>query len=324
MTTDKLAKSEVTHLAVVPERPVSMLQFTPEQSQIIRDMCASGASESEFAFLMEIAKARGMNPLLKQIYFVKRWDNQKGREVWAAQVGIDGFRSIAERTGLYDGQDEPEYGPLNPKGQPKWAKVKVYKKGVPRPFVATAYWAEFVQTKKDGTPTKFWADMPMNQLAKCAESLALRKGFPEELGGLHTPEEMGQADNERDPRRSAIRADSDDEDPEKHDPDVGIGLLRKAQEMERMLDGVDSYDKALALRELLGEPKKQTQFLKEFQLARAEKWLLTAERVEISRIWNKVNRKCAKFEKELAPKVEDMDFNDPAVDGDPAEDFSRE
>ena len=35
--------------------------------------------------------------------------------------------------------------------------------------------------------------MPVNQLTKCAEALALRRGWPEELGGVYVDEEMPTA-----------------------------------------------------------------------------------------------------------------------------------
>lgn len=319
-----LAKVEPSHLAAV-ERPVSMLQFTPEQSQIIRDMCANGATESEFTFLMEIAKARGMNPLLKQIYFVKRWDSSKKREVWSAQVGIDGFRSIAERTGLYDGQDEPEYGPLNNSGFPQWAKVKVYKKGVSRPFVGTAYWAEFVQLNKEGNPTKFWIDMPMNQLAKCAESLALRKGFPEELGGLHTPDEMGQSENDR-PRQLGPHSphgyNGESATPQNLDPDIAADLAARMKQAEDMLEWCDSYDKLCALRALLGDSKNRSKLTLDIQAAfdptkDSSTWLITPElHRELGRQYRSMIGKCKTLEKKLAPPAEDSFTDGPEVDAD--------
>ena len=171
------------------------LLFTEEQRRMIRDTYANGASDEEFAVLMEIAKARRLNPLLKQIHFVSRYDSQKQRSVWACQVSIDGLRAIAERTGLYAGQDEPVF--VEQDGKLTCAKVAVWRKDWQRPAVGVAYWSEYVQTTRDGKPTRFWQQMPHVMLSKVAESAALRKAFPEDMSELYTPEEMGQADNDR-------------------------------------------------------------------------------------------------------------------------------
>lgn len=180
--------------AMMQKPQAGRLEFSDEQRQMIRDMFANGATDQEFAVLMEIASARKLNPILKQIHFVKRWDPEKRREVWSAQTGIDGFRVIAERTGQYDGQDEPEFE-QDAEGNLVCAKVRIYRKGISRPFVGVARYREYVQTNKEGQPTRMWRTMPYNQLAKCAESAGFRKAFPEDLSGLYTAEEMAQADN---------------------------------------------------------------------------------------------------------------------------------
>lgn len=164
--------------------------FSAEQRQMIRDTYANGASDTEFAVLIEIAKARRLNPFLRQIHFVKRYNKQLKREVWSAQASIDGLRACAERSRLYDGQDEPEYE-YDDNNKLVSAKVSVYRKDWSRPAVGIAYYSEYVQTTSEGGPNQFWREKPRIMLAKCAEALALRKAFPEDMGGLYCPEEMG-------------------------------------------------------------------------------------------------------------------------------------
>ena len=171
------------------------IRFSEEERRVILETCCNGAPQAEARALIAIAEARGMSPILGECYFVKRWDSQKGREVWAVQAAIDSFRIKAEQTGLYAGQDEPEYE-YDEKGALMLARVRVWRKDWPRPAVGVARWKEYVQTTKGGSPTRFWAQMPHNQLAKCAEALALRKAFPAVLSKVYTPEEMAQADNE--------------------------------------------------------------------------------------------------------------------------------
>ena len=174
-------------LAIVREnRPA----WSNEQRQLIRNTFANGASDSEFAALLAVAEARDLNPFTKQVFFVKRWDSQKRCETWAVQVSIDGLRAIAERTGLYAGQDEPEYL-HDDNGAIVLCKVRVYRKDWgDRACVGVAYWSEYVQTTKEGRPNAMWSKFAHVMIAKCAEALALRKAFPEVASGLYTPDEI--------------------------------------------------------------------------------------------------------------------------------------
>ena len=188
-------------ITTTSETPVG-LTFSHEQRQMIRDTLANGASEQEFETLMMLASARQLNPLLRECFFVKRWDNDKKRFVWQLQVSIDGFRAIADRTGRYDGQDEIEFE-HGPEGHLVAAKARVWRGGSSRAFVAVAYYDEFVQKTKDGHVTRLWKTMPHVMLGKCAEAQALRKAFPQSLSGLYTPDEMSQAEP-AEPRRISV------------------------------------------------------------------------------------------------------------------------
>lgn len=176
-------------------------RMTSDQLTMLADTIMKGATADEMKFFGEVCAKHRLDPFKRQIHAVKRWDSDARRMVWSYQTGIDGYRAIANRTGLYAGSDEPKYLPADESAaNPTKATVTVWKivAGQRVAFTASARWNEYVQTKKDKTVNSMWSKMPYGQLAKCAEALALRKAFPEEVGGLLTDVEMHQADNEDD------------------------------------------------------------------------------------------------------------------------------
>lgn len=193
--------------------------MTRDQLDLLKRTIAQGTSDDEFALFMTTAQRLGLDPFAKQIYAVKRpsYDRELGRYVdkMTIQVGIDGFRSVADRTGENDGQDGPYWCDDDGAWREAWlvdkdpaaAMVRVYRKGCSKPFTGVAAFRSYVQTTKDGKVNRQWTQMPDVMLAKCAEALALRKAFPSQLSGVYTPEEMSQADSDA-PRRSISSAPS--------------------------------------------------------------------------------------------------------------------
>lgn len=153
---------------------------------LIKRTVANGATSDELDLFLYHARRAGLDPLARQIYFVKR----KGRGT--IQVGIDGLRLIADRTGIYAGNDDAVFETGEGEKYPAKATVTVYKmvQGQRCAFSATARWSEYYPGDEQGFQ---WRKMPHVMLAKCAEALALRKAFPMEMSGLYVHEEMEQA-----------------------------------------------------------------------------------------------------------------------------------
>lgn len=175
----------------------SQAEWNPQQIELLKNTICKGSTDNEFMLFSHACKRTGLDPFMKQIHAVKRWDSSAKREVMSIQTGIDGYRLIAERTGKYAPGREPTYI-YDKDGKLVSATAYVKKQtndGTWHEVCATAFYNEYVQTTKEGNPTSFWKKMPHGQLAKCAEALALRKAFPAELSGIYTHEEMQQADS---------------------------------------------------------------------------------------------------------------------------------
>lgn len=190
----------------VPSYIVSATEaWGADRMRLLRDTLARDLTLPELGMFCEIALRLGLDPFARQIYAVKRWDSRLQREVMQTQTSIDGFRTVAQRTGEYRGQRGPYWcgddgvwrDAWLDKKPPRAAKVEALRAGFEAPLVAVALWDEYVQTKKNGEPSPMWARMPSVMLAKCAEAIALRRAFPQELSGVYTSDEMGQADNEQ-------------------------------------------------------------------------------------------------------------------------------
>lgn len=194
--------------------------FRPAQIALVRRM-NQDCNDTEFDQFMHVAAQMGLDPLRKQIYaFVFNKDKPDRRRM-SIIVGIDGFRSVAKRSGEYRPDSRAPrftYDPAaakeatNPLGLIS-AEVSVFQHshGAWHEVTAVAYWDEFApiveggkwvsgddgrrQFKKDGTfqldPGKEnWRKMGRLMLAKCAEAQAIRRGWPEDLSAIYADEEL--------------------------------------------------------------------------------------------------------------------------------------
>lgn len=164
----------------------------PSQAQIdiLRNTLCKDLSPGEMQLFLAVCQRRQLDPFANEVHAVMRKSKNKDGSYTPKLTiitGVDGFRSQAERSGQYDGQDEPEYDCL-PDGKtknPLWARVSVYRRDADRRIKTTfrAFWSEFAEDEFQ------WKRRPWHMLGIRAETHALRKAFPRQLAGLYEASE---------------------------------------------------------------------------------------------------------------------------------------
>jgi phage recombination protein Bet len=186
----------MNEVTVVPHRKV----FNAEEIKLIKDTICKGASDNELKLFLGQCERTGLDPFSRQIYSIERSEQRNGQWVKARtiQTSIDGFRLIAERSKHYAGQLGPFWCGSDGVWHDVWlvstppvaARVGVLRNDFKEPCWGVARFDAYAGKTRDGSLTKMWKEKGDVMIAKCAESLALRKAFPQELSGLYTGDEM--------------------------------------------------------------------------------------------------------------------------------------
>ena len=189
--------------------------YNAAQLRTIKHTVAADTNDLEFDLFMEACRSYGLDPFRKQIHAVVYSKDKPDKRKMSIIVSRDGLRVLAQRCNDYRPASEPariEYddgskGPANPKGIVS-ATVTLWKqdnRGEWYPVIGEAYWDEFApiidewawddaKGKRAPTGKKSvegnWAKMPIVMITKCAESQALRAGWPDQFGNINSEEEM--------------------------------------------------------------------------------------------------------------------------------------
>ena len=168
--------------AIAPTMP----KYTDEDMLLLRHVVAKGCSEPEFRQMMYVAVAYGLNPLLKQIWIIKR--NERDSAIII--VGRDGMLAIAHRSGQFDGMNSGVNYVKDKEGReiPVTAWCEIWRKDMSHSFKTEVRFDEYVQPIPKSGYLGLWQTKPSVMLIKVAESVCLRKAFS--VSGVYDPDEI--------------------------------------------------------------------------------------------------------------------------------------
>jgi len=163
--------------------PTSDRYDQPAMIETIRQTVCKGATDAQFRMFIEVCRGSGLNPFLREIWFVPSVGIMAGR---------DGYLAVANKHPQFDGMETRVE--RDEKNVPIKATCTVWRKDRVHPIICEAYYNEY---KKGGG---VWAQYPSAMISKVAEVLALKRSFA--INGVVTEEEIGNPE----PRGSAAAA----------------------------------------------------------------------------------------------------------------------
>jgi phage recombination protein Bet len=195
-------------------------------------------------------------------YAIDGWYPITGKAMW------DEFAPVIEKTEWVEVRDKNGNPVLQTEGQWKGRPLR-----------------ERIPTGEKYLNNGNWVKMPHIMLAKCAEAQALRKGWPEEIGGLYTHEEM-----------HLVEAES-----------IASEEIAKYEEEKRMIavNAFDSYPMILEMSEGLQMIKegefcdKILGFLSTFENAQQIDFWREQNRVGLQQYWAKCPKDAMNLKKEI-------------------------
>lgn len=172
------------------------ITYNKEQVQLIKDIYAKKATNSELELLFYMSKKYGLDILTKQIWCVKF-----GEAVAQIYAGRDGFLEIGHRSRQFNGMDTKTVKINEPfsvnyvawENNKKVNKVfesefqyvstcTVFRKDMDNPISVEVYEEEY------STGQNLWQTKRRTMIAKVAESQCLRKAFS--ISGMYAEEEI--------------------------------------------------------------------------------------------------------------------------------------
>jgi phage recombination protein Bet len=181
----------MNNLAILENKSISIWEGQENLKQI-KTIFAPKLNDLEFTVFVEMGKATGLNPFLKEIWAVK-YDEKSPAQIF---IGRDGYRKSAQRSPFYDyhsadavysgdefyvvdGEIKHKYTLTN-RGNLVGAYCIAQRKGSSRP--SYVYVSENEYNKKFSV----WKEKPSTMIKKVAEAQCLKMAFQELFSGSYS------------------------------------------------------------------------------------------------------------------------------------------